>query len=158
MQTPLSYSLRKSAGILQTTRVPVFAFSPFSTQKNVLQPENRAKGRQNVIFSPAIRESPRGNPPGGEEPGRVSLRRLDGTPKRRIWKWLKAIKPNKQKNDRFTAPDATGWATPITVSAGFSTSRRTQTAGDRPWPRPTFHLGCLYYSTQFPTWEDRLCD
>lgn len=65
------------------------------------------------------------------------------------------------RNQSFPIPDVgIGWAAPITVTRNKGLPRPAEhgSFGDRIWPRPTFHLGWLYYNTQPPLCEDRLCD
>lgn len=157
VHTPLSYSLRRAPGPANHGGPGVRLSAPFTNENRPSVRKPGPKDGRRSAKSSVGQERASGNTrPVVRKKGRASHWLLDGTPKRRIWKWFKkkwnqGIKIS-QHPMQLVGPRLSPY------QWGFPRPTEHVSSGDRTWPRPTFHLGWLYYSTQLPTCEDRLCD
>ena len=98
VHTPLSYSLRRAPGPANHGGPGVRLSAPFTNENRPSARKPGPKdGRRSAKRPCWARESLREYPPSGEEKGRASHWLLDGTPKRRIWRWFQ----NGTKKSKF---------------------------------------------------------
>lgn len=139
-----------------TTGVPVFAFPLPLQMKTALRSENLDQRTADALPRVLLGKRASGNT-------RPVVRKKDGLPIGFLTerqkgeygngskKWNQGIKIS-QHPMQLVGPRLSPY------QWGFPRPTEHVSSGDRTWPRPTFHLGWLYYSTPFPTCEDRLCD
>lgn len=142
-----------------TTGVPVFAFPHPLQMKTALRSENLDQRTADALpRDPVGQERASGNT-------RPVVRKKDGLPIGFLTERQKGEYGDGSKmeprNQNFIASQHPMQLVGPRLSPyqwGFPRPTEHVSSGDRTWPRPTFHLGWLYYSTQLPTCEDRLCD
>lgn len=156
VHTPLSYSLRRAPGPANHGGPGVRLSTPFTKENRPSARKPEPKDGRRSAKSSVGQESASGNT-------RPEVRKKDGLPIGFLTerqkgeygngskKWNQGIKVS-QHPMQLVGPRLSPY------QWGFPRPTEHVSSGDRTWPRPTFHLGWLYYSTPFPTCEDRLCD
>ena len=158
VHTPLSYSLRRAPGPANHGGPGVRLSAPFTNENRPSVRKPGPKDGRRSAKSSVGQERASGNT-------RPVVRKKDGLPIGFLTERQKGEYGDGSKmeprNQNFIASQHPMQLVGPRLSPyqwGFPRPTEHVSSGDRTWPRPTFHLGWLYYSTQPPTCEDRLCD